>query len=385
MVMIEERETKVKNIAILGSTGSVGTQTLDVVRQNREQFRVVSLSAHVNIDLLKKQINEFNPEVVCVTDINAAKRLCAKIDRPNILAGAEYLSDLVSEKSVDMVINALVGTVGILPTLIAIEHKKDVAIANKEAMVCAGELIMSAVETHGVALLPIDSEPSAIWQCLEGQDHASVRSIILTASGGPFRTTPLDALPYVIPDEALQHPTWRMGKKITIDSATMMNKGFEVIEAMHLFQMRPDQIRIIIHPESIIHSMVEFCDGSILAQLSTPDMHIPIQYALCYPKRMPIPHAPCSLESLRSLTFEKWDEQRFPCISLAYEAVRIGGTMPAVLNAANDVLVSQFLLGDIRFTDIADGVSYAMSHHTSIAHPSLEDIFDAITWAQEFM
>ena len=373
-----------KHIVILGSTGSVGTQTLDVVREHKEQFRVIGLSAHTNIDLLKKQIDEFHPVVVCVTNADAAKRLRAEVNQPDILVGTESLLELVRDERVDMVINALVGTVGILPTLTAIEHKKDVAIANKEAIVCAGDLVMSAVKTHGVALLPIDSEPSAIWQCLEGKDPASVRSIILTASGGPFRVTPIDVLPNVGPDEALKHPTWSMGKKITIDSATMMNKGFEVIEAMHLFQISAEQIRIVIHRESIIHSMVEFCDGSLLAQLSITYMHIPIQYALCYPQRMPFPHT-CSLELLQSLTFEKWDKERYPCISLAYEAAQIGGTMPAVLNAANDVLVSRFLSKDIYFTDIADGVSHAMKHHQSVSNPSLEDIFGAIAWAQEFM
>lgn len=373
-----------KRVAILGSTGSVGTQTLEVIRQHGDRFEVVSLSAHRNIDLLQKQIQEFRPSLVCITDEAAAEDFGRKSEWP-IYIGQQGLLELIADERVDMVVNALVGTVGIVPTLVAIEQKKDVALANKETMVAAGDIVMSAAKMHGVRILPVDSEPSAIWQCLEGQPRTSVHRIILTASGGPFRLTPLDALPYMSPHAALQHPTWHMGQKISIDSATMMNKGFEVIEAMHLFGLSLGQIHIVIHPESIVHSMVEFCDGSILAQLSAPDMRIPIQHALCYPERIPSGNASCTFESFQSLTFEQLSPERYPCVSLAYEAIRKGGTMPAVLNAANDVLVSRFLSGDIYFGEIAKGIAYVMVNYEPIANPGLNDILNAISWAQEFV
>lgn len=373
-----------KRIVILGSTGSVGTQTLEVVRRYRERFEVIGLSAHRNIDLLQKQINEFCPPLICITDAASAIDFYNKYNY-RVYTGEQGLLELIADARVDMVVNALVGNVGIIPTLHAIEQKKDVALANKETMVAAGNIVMSAAKNHGVSILPIDSEPSAIWQCLEGQSRASVRRIILTASGGPFRKTPISLLPSMSPRAALQHPTWHMGQKISIDCATMMNKGFEVIEAMHLFSLPPEQIHIIIHPESIIHSMVEFCDGSILAQLSAPDMRIPIQRALCYPERMPSGNVSCMFELLQSLTFEQLDLERYPCVSLAYEAAHKGGTLPAVLNAANDVLVSRFLSGDICFGDIVQGVRYVMAHHESVANPGLTEILDAISWAQKFV
>ena len=366
-----------KGIAILGSTGSVGTQTLDVVRTFRERFRAVGLSCNRNISLLTKQVNEFNPTYI---SFNGTESEIAALTAGGPESRA--LIDIVREDEVDVVVTATTGSVAIEPTLSAIEAGKQIALANKETVVMAGEVVTRAAAEHQVEILPLDSEPNAIWQCIRGEDSrgedSTVSKLMITASGGAFRDTPIDSLSSVTPQQALKHPTWRMGQKITIDSATLMNKAFEVIEAHWLFGVPWDNIEIVIHPQSIIHSMVEFVDGSVKAQLSPPDMRLPIQYALFYPDRMPNPDLPrFEPAATGALTFRDWDPRRYPCFEMAIGLARRGGTWPAALSGANDAAVEAFLGGRIGFLEIESIIRSALEDHSSVDSPDLTDIIEA--------
>jgi len=366
----------VKRIAVLGSTGSVGRQTLDVVRSLPSCFNVVALAAGQNLDLLKQQIEEFRPSYV----------YCEAEELPsNTSTGYEPLSmeEIASHEQVDTVVIATSGKSGLLATLAAAQAGKNIALANKESMVMAGEIITREAMASSASILPVDSEHSAIWQCLQGEAQSFAR-IILTASGGPFRSYSTEQLEQVTAAQALEHPSWQMGPKITIDSATLMNKGLEIIEAHWLFDSPFEDIRVIIHPQSIIHSMVEFADGSVKAQLGYPDMRLPIQYAMTYPERLPNPELPrIDWDNITELTFEQPDFERFPCLKLATEAGRSGGTYPAVLCAADEVAVDLFLTGIIKFTDIARLVQQVLAEHKTVTQPSMEDILAADTWARQ--
>jgi 1-deoxy-D-xylulose-5-phosphate reductoisomerase len=366
----------VKRLAILGSTGSIGQQSLDVVRSFPDRFRVVGLGAGRNSTLLAEQIEEFQPKLVSIDSANSPEGF--RSSKCEILSPEE----LAAHPDVDLVVMAISGKAGLDPTLTAIRAKKSIALATKEVLVMAGGIITAEAKKHGVQILPIDSEPSAIWQCLRGEEQQVTR-LILTASGGPFRHLTTEELRKVTPQQALAHPTWRMGPKITIDSATLMNKGFEAIEISWLFDVPINNIEIVIHPQSIIHSMVEFVDGSTKAQLSPPDMRLPIQYALFYPERLPnkLPHL--DLSSTSTLTFEPPDRGKFPCLRLALEAGEKGGTHPAVLSAADEVAVALFLDERIGFMDIPRLVAEALEGHQSTTHPSLEDVLAADVWARE--
>ncbi|WP_028319769.1 1-deoxy-D-xylulose-5-phosphate reductoisomerase [Desulfobulbus elongatus] len=345
-----------KALSLLGSTGSIGCNVLAVVRQFPGQFRVVGLSAGRNVELLAAQVREFEPECIAVGEPALATNLAALLParyHARIVTGMEGNCEVAALPSADMVVSAVVGSVGLLPALAAIRAGKDLGLANKETLVMAGRLIMAAVRTHGVRLLPIDSEHSAIFQALEAGRREDVARIILTASGGPFRTWNAEALAAAVPDQALAHPNWTMGRKISIDSATLMNKGLEVIEARWLFDVLPERIEVVVHPQSIVHSLVEYRDGSVVAQLGIPDMRIPIAYALSYPERLELALPSLSLAQCGGLAFEQPDHQRFPALKMAYEALAMGGVKPAVLNAANEVAVAAFLAGRIGFTQIA--------------------------------
>ncbi|MBI5021502.1 MAG: 1-deoxy-D-xylulose-5-phosphate reductoisomerase [Ignavibacteriales bacterium] len=366
---------KKKNICILGSTGSIGANSLDVIARFPDKFNVQTLGTKNNINLLEKQIMKFHPKTVVVFDEIAAKSLRQKLKNSvRVLSGTDGLKDIVSAKDVDIVINSLVGFAGLHPTLEAIKHGKTVALANKESLVVAGELIMPMVKKYNASLIPIDSEHSAIMQCLIGESFGNVNRIILTASGGPFLNTTKNNFSKITIKQALNHPNWSMGSKITIDSATMMNKGLEVIEARWLFNLPPEKIDVLIHPQSIIHSMVEFVDGSIKAQLGVPDMRIPIQYALTYPQRFKSNNATVDFFSLGQMTFFKPDKKKFRCLQLAYDAIKIGGTMPAVLNAANEVAVEKFLSGKLPFHKIPTVISTALDKIKCVCKPTLSDI-----------
>ncbi len=364
-------------VVILGSTGSIGTQALDVISRMPDRFRVVGLAAGSNVGLLAEQINKFRPKVASLASKEAASRLRnMAIPGTMILDSDSHqgLKAMVERDDVQLVLNAIVGAAGILPTLAAIEAGKDVALANKETLVAAGNVVMAAIQKHEVQLLPVDSEHSAIFQCLQSVNGRYLHRVILTASGGPFRQRTKKELERATIKEALAHPTWEMGGKITIDSATLMNKGLEVIEAHWLFDVSADAIDVIVHPQSIIHSLVELDDGSVLAQLGVADMRLPIQYALTYPERLPTPVPTLSLTDVGNLEFEPPDTDRFPCLQLAYDALRAGGTFPAVLNAANEVAVAAFLEGRIGFMDIPRLVNDALEQHSSVAQPDIEDI-----------
>ena len=370
-----------KNISILGSTGSIGTQTLEIVRCHPD-LNVTALSANHNIPLLLEQILEFAPNLVCVYEEKYACQLKEILHdsypeiarRLEITTGMDGLINAATEPSSQMVVTAIVGMVGIRPTMAAIESGKDIALANKETLVCAGNLVMKAVREHGVNIYPVDSEHSAIFQSLHGENRQEAEQILLTASGGPFRGMSREDLEHVTVEQALKHPNWNMGRKITIDSATMANKGLEVIEARWLFDMPPEKICVLVHPQSIIHSAVQFQDGAVIAQLGTPDMKIPIQYALFYPHRRPLEGKRLDLFELGQLTFEKPDPVTFRCLGLAFQALEIGGSMPCVFNAANELAVRKFLNREIRFTDIAEMIEEKMEHHRVIADPDLEEI-----------
>ncbi|ADH60962.1 1-deoxy-D-xylulose 5-phosphate reductoisomerase [Thermoanaerobacter mathranii subsp. mathranii str. A3] len=366
-----------KKVIILGSTGSIGTQTLNVIKNFRENFEIVGLTAYNNVELLSKQIREFNPKVVAVKDEDKANQLREKLEENiEILTGSKGLQEIVKYEA-DLVVIAVEGIAGLLPTITAIQTGKDIALANKEVLVTAGQIVMDLAKKKGIRLLPIDSEHSAILQCLKGNDRKEISRLILTASGGPFRGKKKEALKKVTVEQALNHPNWKMGKKITVDSATLMNKGFEVIEAKWLFDISEDKIDVVVHPQSIIHSMVEYIDGSIIAQLATADMRIPIQYALNYPTRNYIKEVKfLDFSVITQLTFEKPDLETFRCLSLAYEALKIGGTMTTVLNAADEIAVSLFLNKKIEFLQIAEIIEESMKEHNNIQNPTLDDIIN---------
>jgi 1-deoxy-D-xylulose-5-phosphate reductoisomerase len=368
-----------KRIAILGSTGSIGRQTLDVVRAFPDEFDVVALSAWSNRDLLLAQAKEFRPTLL------SSKEQWPQESLPDGTRIAESLTEIVTSPDVDLIIQGMVGNIGFLPTLEALESGKQVAMANKEPIVMAGELLTQAANRGGGQLLPVDSEPSAIWQCLQGEDtQQSVRRLIITASGGALRSLPLAEVAKVTPEQALKHPTWDMGKKITIDCATLMNKGFEVIESHWLFEMPWNQIDVVIHHQSIIHSMVEFTDGSMKAQMGAPDMRLPIQYAMFYPQRMASEDIPrFDPIATGSLTFEEMDPERYPCFVTALEAGHAGGTYPTVLSASDETAVDLFLRGRIGFTDIHRLVASTLERHESTSRPTLEDILAADEWARQ--
>ena len=364
-----------RQIALLGSTGSIGTQALDVVRDNADRFEVYALVARQNADLLAQQAREFRPEVVVIADEQYYAPLKeALADLPmKVWAGADAIADVVQMAPVDVVLTAMVGYAGLRPTLAALEAGKAVALANKETLVVAGELVTATARRTGAPILPVDSEHSAIFQCLVGQDASAVEKVILTASGGPFRTTTREVLADVTPAEALRHPNWSMGAKVTIDSASMMNKGFEMIEARWLFGLPPERIEVVVHPQSIVHSMVQFADGAVMAQLGTPDMHLPIAYALAYPHRLRSAAPRLDFAQLSTLTFEAPDRERFRNLDYAYEAARRGGNMPCILNAADEVAVAAFLSGKIGFLAMSDLIAETMARTTFIATPTYDD------------
>jgi len=364
-----------KQIAILGSTGSIGTQTLDVVRQHPAEFGVYALTAHRSVELLIEQALEFNPAVVCIADESCYPRLREALnDLPiQVMAGERALEELVTMPEIDVVVAAMVGYAGLPPTIAAIKAKKTIALANKETLVVAGEIICRLAQRHKVSILPVDSEHSAIFQSLVGEDMDSIEKLLLTASGGPFRTFSLEQMQHVTATQALQHPNWEMGAKITIDSASMMNKGFEVIEARWLFDIPVEKIQVLVHPQSVVHSAVQFVDGSVKAQLGTPDMRMPIQYALTYPQRWQSDVPRLDLFANSQLTFEAPDMDRFPNLALAYEAINRGGNAPCVLNAANEVVNLAFRNGKCAFLQMSDVIAQTMTKTTFIVEPTYED------------
>ena len=364
-----------KQIAILGSTGSIGTQTLDVVRQHPEEFSVFALSAHRSLDLLIQQALEFNPAVVCIADESLYQPLREALsDLPiQVMAGEKAIAEMVTMPAIDVVVAAMVGYAGLRPTIEAIKANKTIALANKETLVVAGEIICRLAQRHKVSILPVDSEHSAIFQSLVGEDMASVEKLLLTASGGPFRNFTFEQMQHVTAAQALKHPNWEMGAKITIDSASMMNKGFEVIEARWLFDIPVDKIQVLVHPQSVVHSAVQFVDGSVKAQLGTPDMRMPIQYALTFPQRWQSDVPRLDLFATKQLTFEEPDIQRFPNLRLAYEAMAKGGNMPCILNAANEVVNLAFREGKCGFLQMSDVIEQTMATTNFIAQPTYED------------
>lgn len=377
-----------KKISILGSTGSIGTQTLEVVRSNGD-IQVTALAAGHNITMLEAQIREFRPSIACVWDEEKAAELkTAVADLPvKVVSGMEGLMEAAAEPEAEIVVTAVVGMIGIRPTIAAMEAGKDIALANKETLVTAGHIIMKLAREKGVRILPVDSEHSAIFQCLNGErEHGNrIHKILLTASGGPFRGWTHEQLKTVTPADALKHPNWSMGHKITIDSSTMVNKGLEVMEARWLFDVDMDQIQVVVQPQSIIHSMVEFEDGAVMAQLGTPDMKLPIQYALYYPERRYLPGDRLDFETLSEIRFEKPDMETFRGLKLAYEAGRAGGTLPVVFNAANEKAVGKFLKGEISYLTIIDMIEESMKNHQRIADPTVEEILEAEKETYEFI
>ncbi len=366
-------DTEIRNIAILGSTGSIGTQTLDIIAEYPHKFRATVLTARKNWQLLAQQARKFMPLVVVITDETCYAPLKeALADLPiKVKLGAEAIDEVVTLPEVDVVVTAMVGYSGLMPTIAAIKAGKTIALANKETLVVAGELITSMLRESKSEIIPVDSEHSAIFQCLVGEKTSQARKILLTASGGPFRRLKAEELENVTVKDALNHPNWSMGAKVTIDSASMMNKGFEMIEARWLFGCPPENIEIVVHPQSIVHSMVEFIDGSIKAQLGVPDMHLPIRYALGYPERLPSHHQTLALSQYANLTFEAPDYKKFPLLGYAFEAISKGGNMPCILNAANEKAVAAFLNGRIKFTDMARLVHYTMEKTPYISSPNL--------------
>jgi 1-deoxy-D-xylulose-5-phosphate reductoisomerase len=378
----------VKAITLLGSTGSIGTQTLDIVAQYPDQFRIVGLAAGRNVTLLAQQIRQFQPEIVAICDRAQLPELKAVIadiaPQPILLAGDEGVIEVARYGTAETVVTGIVGCAGLLPTIAAIEAGKDIALANKETLIAGAPVVLPLVEKHGVKLLPADSEHSAIFQCLQGVPAGGLRRILLTASGGAFRDWPVEKLPEVTVADALKHPNWSMGRKITVDSATLMNKGLEVIEAHYLFGMDYDNIEIVIHPQSIIHSLIELQDTSVLAQLGWPDMRLPLLYALSWPERIYTDWERLDLVKAGDLTFRSPDHDKYPCMQLAYAAGRAGGSMPAVLNAANEQAVALFLDEKIRFLEIPQCIETVCDRFTSQnrSNPSLEDIVAADQWAR---
>ena len=375
-----------KNITILGSTGSIGTQTLDIVRAN-DDLRVVAIAAGSNIQKLEEQIREFHPEIVCVYNEEAAANLKIAVADTSVkvVAGMDGLIETAVYKGTDIVVTAFVGMIGIRPTLEAIKAGKDIALANKETLVTAGHLVIQAAKDYGVKILPVDSEHSAIFQSLNGENRKEIDKILLTASGGPFRGRTREQMKDVKVEDALKHPNWTMGRKITIDSATMVNKGLEVIEAKWLFDVDFDDIQVVVQPQSLIHSMVQFKDGAIIAQLGTPDMRLPIQYALYYPERRFLAGDRVDFGKIARITFENPDTDNFIGLKLAYEAGRSGGSMPTVFNAANEKAVAKFLDRKIGFLEITDIIQYCMENHKVKENPSVSEILEIEQWAYELI
>lgn len=374
-----------KNISILGSTGSIGTQTLDVVREIGG-INVKAITANNNIELLEKQIREFNPDIAAVMNGEMAEKLKDRVKDcgTKIISGIDGLIEAAVYKESDTVVTSVVGNIGIVPTFEAIKAGKNIALANKETLVSAGELIINAVKKYGVKLYPVDSEHSAIFQCLRGNEENKIRRILLTASGGPFRGRKREELLNVRAEDALKHPNWSMGKKVTIDSASLMNKGLEVIEAKWLFGVDVEDIEVLIHPQSIVHSAVEYEDGAVIAQMGEPDMKVPIQYALTYPKRVKNSFPKIDFAQRNSLTFEKPDMDTFKCLSLAYRAIKTGGTMPTVMNGANEMAVAAFLENKIGFLDIADIIEKTMMSYNVKYDYTVEDLVEVDKWARNF-
>ena len=376
-----------KNISILGSTGSIGTQALEVVSENSDALNIVGLTTNTSIDLLEQQINAYSPRIVCVMDGNSAlqleKRLKTKGSAVAVVTGLDGLIAVATASENDLLLTAVSGMIGLQPTLAAIDAGIDIALANKETLVAGGQIVMDAAASKGVSLLPVDSEHCAIFQCLMGNKHEEIDRIIITASGGPFRGQTREQLQSVTLAQALKHPNWSMGKKITIDSATLMNKGLEVIEAKWLFNLSNNQIDVVVHPQSIIHSMVEFIDHSTMAQLGLPDMALPIQIAFFYPDRIANDRPALDFSQVRELTFEDPDPIAFPCLQLAYDALETGGTMACALNAANEVAVARFLNQEIHFLDIPRINRLVMEKHQLITNPSLNDVLAVDSWARE--
>ena len=376
-----------KRVAILGSTGSIGTQTLDVLRANPNDFELAAIFAGSNINLLEKQIREFHPKLCAVWDENKAKELelLIKDVMPSckIVSGMQGLIEVAKIDESDILITAVVGMIGIVPTIAAINAGKDIGLANKETLVTAGHIIISLAKEKNVSILPVDSEHSAIFQCLNGERDNKLHKILLTASGGPFRGMSKDELSNVTLEMALKHPNWSIGRKITIDSATMVNKGLEVIEAKWLFDVEPSQIEVVVQPQSIIHSMVEFEDGAVIAQLGTPDMRLPIQYALYYPRRVYLEGKRLDFSMISEITFQKPDPETFLGLKYAYNAIEKGGSMPTVLNAANECAVAKFLNKEIRFLEIYEMIDYCMRNHKVIDEPSVEQILETEKWVYE--
>lgn len=376
-----------KKIAILGSTGSIGTQTLDVVREHSDELQVVALAAGSNKERLKEQIKEFHPKLVSLSDEKKAQELKEELagEQVEVVCGMEGLIEVAGADSADVVVTAVVGMMGILPTMEAIKKGKDIALANKETLVTAGHLIIPMAKEYGVSIFPVDSEHSAIFQSLQGEPKAALDKILLTASGGPFRGKSAEFLETVTLEDALNHPNWSMGPKITIDSSTMVNKGLEVMEAKWLFGVDYSQIEVVIQPQSIIHSMVQYVDGAIIAQLGTPDMRVPIEYALFYPERRSLSGDRLDFSKLSQITFEKPDYKVFRGLSLAIEAGKTGGTMPTVFNAANERAVAKFLKGEIKYTDIVRSIEKCMDAHKVSAHPDLEEILATEQWVYSIL
>ena len=369
-----------KKISVLGSTGSIGTQTLEVVRQNQDKLVVTAMSAGRNVDLFEKQVREFKPAIACMGDEEAAadlKQRIADLSGIRVLAGMDGMLEMASAPGSEIMVTAIVGMIGIRPTIAAIESGKDIALANKETLVCAGHIIMPLAKKMGIRILPVDSEHSAIFQSLQGSPAERISRIILTCSGGPFRGMKADELADKTCDDALKHPNWNMGKKITIDSATLVNKGLEVMEASWLFGVDTDRICVTIHPQSVLHSAVEYADGAVIGQMGTPDMKLPINYALFYPDRMPMNARKLDLFSVSALTFEKPDTDTFRGLALAMDAAKTGGTMPTVFNAANEEAVARFLDHKIGFLDIYDDIEKAMRDHKVIPDPTVDEILEA--------
>ncbi len=371
-----------KHISILGSTGSIGTQALEVVRANPDLYKVDVLTAQRNADLLIQQALEFNPELVVICDETQYQKVKSALPNVEVLAGEAALIDAVQLPQTQIVLTAVVGSVGLKPTIAAIEAKKDIGLANKETLVVAGELVMNLAKQHGIKIIPVDSEHSAIFQCLVGEEQNEIEKILLTASGGPFRGKDRDFLAGVSKNEALKHPNWVMGAKITIDSASLMNKGLEAIEAKWLFDLQPEQIEVVVHPQSIIHSMVQFTDGSIKAQMGLPDMKLPIHYALAYPSRLKSDFERFSFLKYPELTFSSADTKTFRNLELAYSAMAKGGNMPCILNAANEIVVEAFLKDKIGFLEMSDVIEQCMGELKFIASPSLTDYIECDTNAR---
>ena len=374
-----------KNLGILGSTGSVGTQSLKVIDKNKNKFNIEFLAANTNTKLLIEQARKFKPKYVCIYDKSKYLELKKHINYSKILCGYDGLMELCELRNIDIILNSIVGYSGLEPTLKIIESGTDIALSNKESIVQAGHLVTDLAKSKNVNIFPVDSEHSAIWQCLVGEEKSKIRKIILTASGGPFRKLSKSQFTNITVEQALSHPNWKMGRKISIDSATMMNKGFEMIEAFWLFNIEIKNIEIVIHPQSIIHSMVEFVDGSIKAQLSYPDMRLPIQYAFSFPERYDLDDLKFDIKNFNKLNFEILDLDKFKCVKLAFDAINKGGSFPVVLNVSNDIAVDLFLNKKIRFTQIPKIINGCMNNHSFIKTPQLSDILSITNWTENYI